>query len=52
MDRDVALALVDVLGDIKDALDDIKGDLDDIVTNTTPADSGGGEADPDADAQG
>lgn len=40
MDRDVALALVEVLTAIKE-------DLDDIVTNTTPADgtpdAGGGE---------
>ena len=39
MDRDLALALIDVL-------EDIKADLDTIVTNTTPAtpeDSGGGE---------
>lgn len=43
MDRDVALALIDVL-------EDIKADLDSIVTNTTPAadgdntpDAGGGE---------
>lgn len=34
MDRDLALALIEVLGDIKK-------DLDDIVTNTTPADDGG-----------
>ena len=33
MDRDLALALIEVLGDIKE-------DLDAIVTNTTPADSG------------
>ena len=33
MDRDLALALIDVL-------EDIKADLDAIVTNTTPADSG------------
>lgn len=38
MDRDLALALIDVL-------EDIKADLDAIVTNTTPADSG-------ADAEG
>ena len=31
MDRDVALALVEILTAIKE-------DLDDIVTNTTPAD--------------
>ena len=31
MDRDLALALIDVL-------EDIKADLDAIVTNTTPAD--------------
>ena len=36
MDRDLALQLIEVLTDIKE-------DLDDIVTNTTPADSGGGE---------
>ena len=41
MDRDLALALLDVL-------EDIKTDLDAIVTNTTPAsdttpDAGGGE---------
>ena len=41
MDRDLALALIDVL-------EDIKADLDSIVTNTTPADTpdaggGGGE---------
>lgn len=42
MDRDVAIALVDVLGDIKTDLDAIKLDLDAIVTNTTPADAGGG----------
>ena len=36
MDRDLALALIDVL-------EDIKADLDAIVTNTTPADSGGGD---------
>ena len=37
MDRDLALALIDVL-------EDIKADLDAIVTNTTPAtpDAGGG----------
>ena len=35
MDRDLALALLEVLGDIKE-------DLDAIVTNTTPADAGGG----------
>lgn len=34
MDRDLALALIEVLGDIKE-------DLDAIVTNTTPADDGG-----------
>lgn len=34
MDRDLALALIDVL-------EDIKADLDEIVTNTTPADGGG-----------
>ena len=34
MDRDLALALIDVL-------EDIKADLDEIVTNTTPADDGG-----------
>lgn len=46
MDRDLALRLIDILDDIKDALRD-------IVTNTTPADSGGGDADPDAEqAQG
>ena len=39
MDRDLALALIEVLGDIK-------ADLDEIVTNTTPAD--GGETTPDA----
>lgn len=33
MDRDLALALVDVLGDIKTVLDT-------IATNTTPADGG------------
>lgn len=33
MDRDVALALVEIL-------EAIKADLDDIVTNTTPADDG------------
>ena len=38
MDRDLALALIDVL-------EDIKADLDEIVTNTTPADNGG-DADP------
>ena len=46
MDRDLALALIDVL-------EDIKADLDSIVTNTTPADDttpddggggGGGDA--------
>lgn len=36
MDRDLALKLIEVLEDIKE-------DLDDIVTNTTPADAGGGE---------
>ena len=36
MDRDLALALIDVL-------EDIKADLDAIVTNTTPADAGGGD---------
>ena len=36
MDRDLALALIEVLGDIKDALDA-------IVTNTTPADNGGAD---------
>ena len=35
MDRDLALLLIEVLTDIKE-------DLDDIVTNTTPADAGGG----------
>ena len=35
MDRDLALKLIEVLEDIKE-------DLDDIVTNTTPADAGGG----------
>lgn len=35
MDRDLALALLEVLEDIKE-------DLDAIVTNTTPADAGGG----------
>ena len=35
MDRDLALKLIEVLEDIKE-------DLDDIVTNTTPADDGGG----------
>ena len=38
MDRDLALALIDVL-------EDIKADLDSIVTNTTPADDGGGTPD-------
>ena len=47
MDRDVALSLVDVLGDIKEDLDAIKLDLDAIVVNTTPADDGG-ETTPDA----
>ena len=42
MDRDLALALIDVL-------EDIKADLDEIVTNTTPADDGG---DPPADGGG
>lgn len=42
MDRDLALALIEVLGDIKT-------DLDAIVTNTTPADDGG---DPPADGGG
>lgn len=37
MDRDLALALIDVL-------EDIKADLDAIVTNTTPADNGGSDA--------
>jgi hypothetical protein len=36
MDRDLALALIEVLGDIKE-------DLDAIVTNTTPSDSGGAD---------
>ena len=36
MDRDLALALIEVLGDIKE-------DLDAIVTNTTPADNGGSD---------
>lgn len=36
MDRDLALALIDVL-------EDIKADLDAIVTNTTPADAGGAD---------
>lgn len=36
MDRDLAIKLIEVLEDIKE-------DLDDIVTNTTPADAGGGE---------
>ena len=40
MDRDLALALIDVL-------EDIKADLDSIVTNTTPADGGGGDSTPD-----
>lgn len=40
MDRDLALALIDVL-------EDIKADLDSIVTNTTPA-GDGGETTPDA----
>ena len=45
MDRDIALALVDILGDIKTVLDT-------IATNTTPADGGdtepvdGGESEP------
>lgn len=39
MDRDLALALIDVL-------EDIKSDLDAIVTNTTPADGGGDETPP------
>ena len=38
MDRDVALALVEIL-------EAIKADLDVIVTNTTPADDGGGTPD-------
>lgn len=38
MDRDLALALIEVLGAIKE-------DLDDIVTNTTPADADAGEDD-------
>ena len=37
MDRDLALQIIDLLDDIKDALED-------IVTNTTPADAGGGNA--------
>lgn len=37
MDRDLALALVDVLGDIKTVLDT-------IATNTTPADGGDTES--------
>ena len=37
MDRDIALALVDILGDIKTVLDT-------IATNTTPA--GGGDSEP------
>ena len=40
MDRDLALALIEVLTDIKE-------DLDDIVTNTTPA-ADGGDTTPDA----
>ena len=40
MDRDLALALLEVLTDIKE-------DLDDIVTNTTPAGADAGN-----DAQG
>ena len=40
MYRDLALALLEVLTDIKE-------DLDDIVTNTTPAGDGSGD-----DAQG
>lgn len=36
MDRDLALALIEVLGDIK-------ADLDEIVTNTTPAGDGGAD---------
>lgn len=35
MDRDIAINLIEVLESIRDKLDD-------IVTNTTPADSGGG----------
>ena len=45
MDRDLALQLIAVL-------EDIKADLDDIVTNTTPADGGGGDATPAEGAQG
>ena len=44
MDRDLALALLEVLTDIKE-------DLDDIVTNTTPA-GDGSDAEPGDDAQG
>lgn len=36
MDRDIALALVDILGDIKTVLDT-------IAANTTPADGGDSE---------
>lgn len=39
MDRDLALALIDVL-------EDIKADLDEIVTNTTPADSTPADSEP------
>ena len=35
MDRDIALEVLETLESIRDKLDD-------IVTNTTPADSGGG----------
>ena len=45
MDRDLALQLIEVL-------EDIKADLDDIVTNTTPADGGGGDDTPPADGGG
>ena len=37
MDRDVAISMVDALGDIKDVFDDIKGVLEDILEVLTPA---------------
>ena len=46
MDRDVALSLVDILGDIKTELEYVVDKLDTIATNTTPAD--GGDSEPSA----
>ena len=40
MDRDIAISLVDILGDIKTELQNVVTKLDTIATNTTPADGG------------